>query len=176
MLYVRTWQNPLAAENEIRSAIANIDSRLIVDGLSTLEDDIDNNILAERTIALLATTFGVLAAVLAGIGLYGILAYSTAQRTREIGIRMALGANRNSVVSLILREVLALAVWAIALSIPIAILSARAIRSQLFGVSAADPLVYALAIMVIAVVAGAAGIIPSRRAATVDPARALRTG
>jgi len=88
---------------------------------------------------------------------------------------MALGANRNSVVSLILREVLALAVWAIALSIPIAILSARAIRSQLFGVSAADPVVYALAIMVIAVVAGAAGIIPSRRAATVDPARALRT-
>jgi len=89
---------------------------------------------------------------------------------------MALGANRNSVVSLILREVLALAVWAIALSIPVAILSARAIRSQLFGVSAADPVVYALAIMVIAVVAGAAGIIPSRRAATVDPARALRTG
>jgi len=88
---------------------------------------------------------------------------------------MALGANRNSVVSLILREVLALAVWAIALSIPVAILSARAIRSQLFGVSAADPVVYALAIMVIAVVAGAAGIIPSRRAATVDPARALRT-
>jgi len=80
------------------------------------------------------------------------------------------------VVSLILREVLALAVWAIALSIPVAILSARAIRSQLFGVSAADPVVYALAIMVIAVVAGAAGIIPSRRAATVDPARALRTG
>jgi len=79
------------------------------------------------------------------------------------------------VVSLILREVLALAVWAIALSIPVAILSARAIRSQLFGVSAADPVVYALAIMVIAVVAGAAGIIPSRRAATVDPARALRT-
>jgi len=72
LLYVRTWQNPLAAENEIRSAIANIDSRLIVDGLSTLEDDIDNNILAERTIALLATTFGVLATALAGIGLYGI--------------------------------------------------------------------------------------------------------
>ena len=88
---------------------------------------------------------------------------------------MALGANRNSAVSLIHREVLALAVWAIALSIPVAILSARAIRSQLFGVSAADPVVYALAIMVIAVVAGAAGIIPSRRAATVDPARALRT-
>jgi len=173
--YVRTWQNPLAAENEIRSAIANIDSRLIVDALSTLDDDIDNNILAERTIALLATTFGALAAVLAGIGLYGILAYSTAQRTREIGIRMALGANRNSVIGLILREVLILAAWAIGVSIPIALLAARAIRSQLFGVSAAEPLVYTFAILVIALVATIAGVIPSHRAATVDPARALRT-
>ena len=173
--YVRTWQNPLAAENEIRSAIAHIDSRLIVDGLSTLNDDIDNNILAERTIALLATTFGALAAILAGIGLYGILAYSTAQRTREIGIRMALGAKRNTVVILILREVMILAAWAIGISIPIAFLCARAIRSQLFGVSSADPTVYCVGIAVIGVVAALAGIIPSRRAATVDPSRALRT-
>jgi putative ABC transport system permease protein len=173
--YVRTWQDPYSAENEIRSAIANIDSRLIVDGLSTLQDDIDNNILPERTIALLATIFGALAAVLAGIGLYGILAYSTAQRTREIGIRMALGAKRNTVVALILREVLILAAWAIGISIPIALLCARAIRSQLFGVSSADPLVYCVGIIVICIVAALAGIIPSRRAATVDPARALRT-
>ncbi|MBS1805396.1 MAG: ABC transporter permease [Acidobacteria bacterium] len=172
--YVRTWQNPHAAENSIRSAVANIDSRLIVDGLSTLNEDIDNNMMAERTIALLATTFGVLATLLAGIGLYGILAYSTAQRTREIGIRMALGARRATVVGLILREVLTLAAWAIGVSIPIAYLAARAIRSQLFGVSAADPLVYIVAIMVIAIVAATAGLIPSRRAATVDPVRALR--
>jgi len=173
--YVRTWQNPYSAENGIRSAIAKIDSRLIVENPSTLEEDIDNNILAERTIALLATTFGGLAAVLAGIGLYGILAYSTAQRTREIGIRMALGAKRNAVVGLILREVLILAAWAICISIPIAFLCARAIRSQLFGVSTGDPVVYILAILVIGTVTAAAGILPSRRAASVDPARALRT-
>jgi putative ABC transport system permease protein len=173
--YVRTWQNPHAAENGIRSAIAKIDSRLIVENPSTLEEDIDNNILAERTIALLATTFGGLAAMLAGIGLYGILAYSTAQRTREIGIRMALGAKRNAVVGLILREVLILAAWAICISIPIAFLCARAIRSQLFGVSTGDPVVYILAILVIGTVTAAAGILPSRRAASVDPARALRT-
>ena len=81
-----------------------IDAKLIVGHLTTLNDQIDDDLLAERTIALLAGTFGALATLLAGIGLYGILAYTTAQRTREIGIRMALGAKRSSVVSLILRK------------------------------------------------------------------------
>jgi ABC-type antimicrobial peptide transport system permease subunit len=113
--------------------------------------------------------------LLAGIGLYGILAYSTAQRTREIGIRMALGAKRGEVVRLILRDVLILAGWAIGITIPIAVLATRAVRSQLFGVSVADPAVYAAGILLIGFVAVIAGLIPSRRAATVDPARALRT-
>ena len=173
--YVRTWQTPHAAENSIRAAIANIDPRLIVSGLSTLDEAIDDDLLQERTIALLAITFGALATLLAGIGLYGILAYSTAQRTREIGIRMALGAKRSTVVRLILREVLMLAAWAVGITIPIALLAARAIRSELFGVSSADPLAYFLGVLVIGVVAAIAGFVPSRRAATVDPARALRT-
>ena len=175
MYYVRTWQPPQAAANSIRAAIANIDSKLIVGRLTTLTDQIDDDLLAERTIALLAGTFGVLATVLAGIGLYGILAYSTAQRTREIGIRMALGAKRSSVVGLILREVLILAGWAIGITIPVAVLATRAVRSQLFGVSIADPGVYAAGVLLIALVAVLAGFLPSRRAATVDPARALRT-
>jgi len=173
--YVRTWQPPQSAANSIRAAIANIDSKLIVGHLTTLNDEIDEDLLAERTIALLAGTFGALATVLAGIGLYGILAYSTAQRTREIGIRMALGARRGSVVGLILREVLLLAGWAIGVTIPVAVLATRAVRSQLFGVSIADPGVYAVGILLIGLVAVLAGFIPSRRAATVDPARALRT-
>jgi predicted permease len=173
--YVRTWQSPQAAANGIRAVIANIDPKLIVSNLSTMTEQIDESLLAERTIALLAATFGVLATALAGIGLYGILAYSTAQRTREIGIRMALGAQRATVVSLILREVMILAGGAIAVTIPVALLVTHAVRSQLFGVSVADPVVYIAGVLVISLVAALAGFIPSRRAATVDPARALRT-
>jgi ABC-type antimicrobial peptide transport system permease subunit len=173
--YVRTWQDPDTAANSIRAAIGNIDSKLIVGHLITMRDAIDENLLAERTIALLATAFGILATVLAGIGLYGILAYSTAQRTREIGIRMALGARRSTVVQLILREVMILAGGAMLVTIPVAILATRAVRSQLFGVSIADPLVYGAGIAIICLVAGLAGFVPARRAATVDPARALRT-
>ena len=173
--YVRTWQDPNAAANSIRAAISAIDSKLIVAHLSTMKQEIDDDILAERTIALLATAFGILATLLAGIGLYGILAYSTAQRTREIGIRMALGARRVSVVRLILWEVMVLAGGAMLVTIPIAILATRAVRSQLFGVSIADPVVYGAGIAVICLVAGLAGFVPARRAATVDPARALRT-
>ena len=173
--YVRTWQPPDAATASVRAAITGIDSKLIVGNLRTMTQEIDANLLAERAIAMLATAFGLLATLLAGIGLYGILAYSTAQRTREIGIRMALGARRVTVVGLILREVLLLAGGAIAVTIPLAILATRAVRSQLFGVSVADPAVYAAGIVTICVVAAVAGFIPARRAATIDPARALRT-
>lgn len=172
--YVRTWQAPDIAAAEIRSAISNLDPKLIVDNLITMKDQIDQSILEERTIALLATVFGIVAALLAGIGLYGILAYSTAQRTREIGIRMALGARRGTVVNLILRETLLLAAWAVGTTIPIALLTARMVRSQLFGVSAADPVIYAAGILAIGAVAAFAGFIPARRAASIDPARALR--
>jgi len=174
--YLRTWQAPETAAGEVRKAVAQIDSRLIVDGgMSTLNDRIDDDIMPERTVALLAAVFGGLAALLAGIGLYGILAYSTAQRTREIGIRMALGARRGTVIGLILRETLLLAGISILVTVPIALLGARAVRSQLFGVSFADPLIYSAGILAICLVAALAGFIPARRAAAVDPARALRT-
>ena len=173
--YVRTWQSPQAATTSVRATIADIDPKLIVGSLKTMKDSIDANLVTERAIAMLASVFGLLATLLAGIGLYGILAYSTAQRTREIGIRMALGARRVTVVGLILREVLLLAGGAMAATIPLAILATRTVRSQLFGVSVADPAVYGSAILIICVVAALAGFIPARRAATVDPARALRT-
>jgi putative ABC transport system permease protein len=173
--YIRTWQPPDAAAGSIRAAITNIDRKLIVHDLTTLSTQIDDTIANERTIALLASTFGVLATILAGIGLYGILAYSTAQRTREIGIRMALGAQRWEVVRLILREVLALAGVAVAVAIPVAIFATRALRSQLFNVSSIDAAIYAAAIAIIVFTAALAGLIPARRAASIDPARALRT-
>jgi predicted permease len=175
MVYVRTWQSPDLAANGIRASVASVDPKLIVDGLSTMNDQIDQSIVAERTIALLAATFGAVAALLAGIGLYGILAYSTAQRTREIGIRMALGARRGTVVGLILSETLTLAGIAVGVAIPVALLAVWTVRSQLYGVSVADPLVYASGILVIALVAALAGFVPARRAAAIDPSRALRT-
>lgn len=173
--YIRTWQPPDAAASQIRTAVANIDAKLIVSNLRTMSDDIDQTIQNEREIALLAAVFGVLAAVLAGIGLYGILAWSTAQRTREIGIRMALGARRGAVIGLILREVLLLAGGTILVTIPLAVVLTRAVRSQLFGVSMIDPRVYGAAILLLASVAALAAFVPARRAATIDPARALRT-
>jgi putative ABC transport system permease protein len=173
--YVRTWQPPDLAANEIRAAIAHLDGKLIVSNLSTLREEMEDTLGIERTIALLAAAFGALATLLAGIGLYGVLAYSTAQRTREIGIRMALGARRATVVGLIVREVLVLAGGAMALTIPLAVLATRAVRSALFGVSTADPAIYAGSVAVICLVAVLAGFLPARRAASVDPARALRT-
>jgi putative ABC transport system permease protein len=175
VFYVRTWQPPDAAAGSIRAAIANIDSKLIVNDLTTLSTQIDDTIANERTIALLASTFGVLATLLAGIGLYGILAYSTAQRTHEIGIRMALGAQRSAMVRLILREILILSGVSIAVTIPISIVVTRALRSQLFNVSSTDASVYVTAITIIVLVAALAGLIPARRAASIDPARALRS-
>jgi putative ABC transport system permease protein len=159
----------------VRAAIASLDTKLIVGNLRTMTEEIDANLLAERAIALLAAIFGLLAALLAGIGLYGIMAYATAQRTREIGIRMALGAQRGTVVGLILREVLLLAGSAMAATVPLAMLATRAVRTQLFGVSVADPVVYGAGILTLCLVAVLAGFVPAWRAATIDPARALRT-
>jgi predicted permease len=174
-IYVRTWQEPQATANAIRAAMQRIDGKLIVGDLRTMQDEINDTISSERMIAMLASVFGALAALLAGIGLYGVLAYSTAQRTREIGIRMALGAQRITVAKLILREVLVLAAGTIVVTLPIAFLLTRTLHEQLFGVSPADPLVYAGGILMIGIVASLAALLPARRAATVDPMQALRT-
>ncbi|QNI34294.1 ABC transporter permease [Alloacidobacterium dinghuense] len=173
--YVRTWQTPEAASNEIRAAVQRIDGKLIVDDLRTLQNQIDDTISTERMIAMLASVFGALAALLAGIGLYGVLAYSTAQRTREIGIRMALGAQRFTVAKLILREVLVLAAGTILVTLPIAFVLTHKLREQLFGVSPADPLVYLSGIVMIGIVASLAALLPARRAASIEPMQALRT-
>ena len=172
--YVRTWQSPDAATNSIRAAVANIDPKLVMGGVSTMADDIDDTLSNERTVALLATAFGILATLLAGIGLYGILAYSTAQRTREIGVRMALGARRGTVVAIIFRETMLLAGAAMAATVPLAMIASRAVRSVLYGVSIADPTAYGAGIAIILLVAALAAFLPARRAASVDPARALR--
>jgi putative ABC transport system permease protein len=172
--YVRTWQTPQAAEEMIRQALHSLDPNLVLDGLHTMDEQIDDNLTAERMIALLASSFGILAALMAGVGLYGVLAYSTAQRTKEIGIRMALGGSRGNVVRMVLVEVLWLAGVSVAIALPLSLLLARAVRSQLFGISSSDPLTLTLVTVLVAGVALTSALLPAWRAAKVDPLVALR--
>src|SRR5271170_4832083 len=174
-LYLRTTTAPEQTFAQVRQAMKQIDAGLAVDRLRTMDDQIDTTLSNERMIELLAISFGLLATVLAGVGLYGVLAYSTAQRTREIGIRIALGSSRLRVSRLVLTDVLRLAGIGIVLAIPCSVLLGRLLRSQLFGVSSADPLTLAGVVLLIAVVAVIAAIVPARRASSVDPTTALRT-
>ncbi len=173
--YVRTWQAPEAAEMTMRRAVQQVDSKLAIDTMRTMDEQIADNISNDRLVAMLAVSFGVLATVLAAIGLYGVLAYVTAQRTREIGIRMALGAQRWEVVRMVLRDVVWLAGISLAVTLPVAIFLSRLVRSQLYGVSPADPLVLTAGTLLVALVALIAALLPARRAAAVEPMQALRT-
>jgi predicted permease len=172
--YVRTWQAPESAEATIRRAMQALDSKLVLDSFRTMEEQINDNLTTERVIAFLALSFGVLAVLMAAIGLYGVLAYSTAQRTSEIGIRMALGASRASVVRVVLIEVLWLTGIAIATALPTSLLLSMTVRSQLFGISSSDPLTLFVATLVILLVAIASALLPARRAAKINPLMALR--
>lgn len=172
--YIRTMQSPEAAESTIRQAMQRLDSKLVLADFRTMKEQIDDTLTAERVIAFLAESFGLLAALMAAIGLYGVLAYSTAQRTTEIGIRMALGATRALVVRVVLAEVLWLTGIAVAVALPLSLFLGLAVRSQLFGVSSSDPLSLVSATLLIVVVAMAAASLPAGRAAKVDPMVALR--
>ena len=174
LYYVRTYTPPTEAINSVRQSVRQVDSKLVPDTIRTLDSQIDENITAQRIIAMLAVGFGLLATLLAAIGLYGVLAYSTTQRTREIGIRMALGANRAGVVRLMLLDVLKLAGISILITIPIALIATRALQSQLFHVSPSDPAVMVAVVFIVAFVVVLAAAVPARRAASIDPSKALR--
>jgi predicted permease len=173
-VHARTSQPPETALEDIRRTMQQVDSNLALGNLRTMDVQIDDNLSVERLVALLAVSFGVLAVLLAAIGLYGVLAYATAQRTREIGIRMAVGAQRGSVMGLVLRDVLWLGGISIMATLPVAWLLARLLRSQLYGVSTADPLTFSGGTLLVATVALLAALLPARRAASVEPMSALR--
>ena len=172
---VRTWQQPADAETGIRAAMQQIDSKLALSNLQTEEQQIDNSLSNERLIAMLSSSFGVIAVLLAAIGLYGVLAFSTAQRTREIGIRMAMGAQRSAVVKMVLQDVLWICGVSIAVALPLALVLGRLLQAQLYGVHAGDPVTLLGGTLLIASVALLAAMIPARRAASVEPMQALRT-
>jgi predicted permease len=175
VMYLRTVQAPEAAEASVRQVIHQLDPTLVVDGLRTMQEQVNRSASDERALALLAIGFSALALVLAAVGLYGVLAYSTEQRTREIGVRLALGAQRSSVVGLVLREMLLVAGIAMVIALPSTVALARLFRSQLYGVTAADPLTLIGSVLLTAMMVALAAALPARRAAAVQPMRALRT-
>jgi predicted permease len=173
-VYVRTEREPDSAFGAVRAALHELDPNLPVSGMKTLERQLDESLVTERMIATLSTAFGALATVLAVIGLYGVMAFMVTRRAREIGIRMALGAQQGNVVWLVMREVLGLVAIGIAAGLPAAFGLASLVRTQLYGIGPNDPLSIALASLVLAIVAVLAGYIPARRAATYDPVQVLR--
>jgi predicted permease len=162
-------------ESQVRQTLASINPNLTVVNFNTFSDQIDGQFSQEKLIARLTLMFGVLALVLASVGLYGVTAYTVARRTSEIGIRMALGAGRGSVVSMVLREAMLQAGLGLAIGFPIALLCVRFLKTQLYGTAGQDPAVLLGAATVLIVSACVAGLIPARRAASTDPVKALRT-
>jgi predicted permease len=174
VFYLRTAQSPDAVESAIRRTIQQFDATLVVDSMRTMEEQVDRSASDERTLAFLAIGFSLLALLMAAVGLYGVLAYSTEQRTREIGVRLALGAQRSSVMILIVREMVVIAAIATAVALPSVVALARLFSSQLYGVKTFDPLTLAAAAGLTALMLILAAALPARRAASIEPTRALR--
>jgi predicted permease len=175
MVYVRTQVPPEDLIKTVRARVAQLDPRMPLYDVQTMERRISDSLLIERLVAGLSSAFGLIATLLACVGLYGVMAYGVARRTREIGVRMALGAFGGDVVWLILREVVVLLGIGLAVGLPAALGLGHWVRSQLFGVAVADPLTLAAATLCLTVAAGLAGYLPARRASRIDPLQALRT-
>jgi putative ABC transport system permease protein len=158
----------------IRKKIHFVDSELALANVRSMDDWLSSTAAQPRLNTVLLSVFAVLALLIATIGIYGVLAYSVNQRTREIGLRMALGATRNGVLKLVIREGMAVVLAGVAAGIVGGLALGRAISSLVFGVTAHDPATFAAVVVVLAAVALAACLIPARRAAGVDPLEALR--
>ncbi len=174
MLEVRVAGRSAAFASTLRRELAAADGRMAVVREMTLRDQVDWSLAAEQLIARLSSVFGLLALLLAAVGLYGVMAYVTTQRTGEIGIRMALGAGRSHVQWLVLRQALILVVVGLSLGIPAALAGGRLVDAQLYGVVPSDGFTLGLAIGTLMLVALLAAYLPARRAAQVDPLVALR--
>jgi ABC-type antimicrobial peptide transport system permease subunit len=161
-------------EASIRQAIHNLDPTLVVGDMRTMDVQVDISAFTERALAILAISFAALAMMLAAVGLYGVLAYSTQSRTREIGVRLALGAQRRTVILLVVREMAWITVLAILIAVPSMAALARLFRSQLYGVTTFDPVTLASAVALAGVMLVLAAALPARRAASVNPVEALR--
>ncbi len=174
MFALRTTGDPLVFVNTVREIVHQADSRLPVSHVRTQQAEINDQVRPETILAELCTAFAILALTIACVGLYGTISYTVARRTGEIGIRMALGAQRGPVLWMVLRQVIVLAAVGLAVSLPIALGTSKFVESFLFGMKPNDPLALAAAVMILLLAALLAGGLPARRAAHVDPMTALR--
>jgi predicted permease len=172
--YVRTTSASASAFNMIRNEVKRLDASMPVYEMKTLQGQLDETLLTDRLIALLSAGFGLLATVLASIGLYGVMAFIVARRKKELGIRLALGAEPKGVVWIVMREVLILLTIGLAVGIPAAIALGRYVSSQLYGIQPNDPWIAISTVVLLAAVSVAAGLIPAGRASRIDPVLALR--
>lgn len=172
---VRTGMDSALARTSVLATVKAMDSRLPIHSVKTLTDQLDDSLVEERLVASLSTFFGLLALVLTCVGLYGLMIYTVNRRTAEIGVRMALGAERSRIAGMVLRETFLLVVCGLAIGVPVAIFTSRLIASQLFGLKPDDPITVLAASVLMSSVTMFASYLPARRAASVDPMRALRT-
>jgi ABC-type antimicrobial peptide transport system permease subunit len=174
-MIVQFRSTPDDADSQIRHTLAAIDPNMTVMDLRSFDVQVASNFIEDRLVARLTSLFGVLALILASVGLYGVMSYFVARRTREIGIRMALGASRPSVVSMVMRGALWQIVIGLALGVPAALYMGFLMKSILYGVGSYDPTAFIAATLVLGLCAAIASFIPARRAATIEPMQALRT-
>jgi len=173
-LEIRTLGDPASLAPSVRQVIERLDNKLPIFGVTTLREQFSGTVKQEQLIAEIVGFFGLLALFLSCVGLYGLMAHAVARRTNEIGIRMALGADRRGIVWMVLRESLLLVFVGVAIGIPAALGAGRLVASQLFGLTSTDPVsLFGAAILLLAV-AALAGFIPALRASRVDPMVALR--
>ncbi len=172
--YVRSGLDPNSAYAAMRGAVRGLDASMPVYEMKTLKGQLDQTLLTERLVALLAAGFGLVATVLAAIGLYGVMAFAVARRRQEIGIRVALGASPGSVIWLVMREVLLLLGIGLSIGLPAAAALGQFTGAQLYGVKAHDPAIAVGTVLLLAAVSGAAGLIPVARASRIAPIIALR--
>ena len=172
--YLRTGVAPEAILAEVPKVVARLDPDLPVDELKTMPQQVRENVVLDRLITALTVAFGGIATLLAAVGLYGVLAFTVAQRTRELGLRMALGADRGRVLRLVLGQVGWMTLIGSAIGLALAFGIGRLARSQLFEVAGHDPLILVVATVVLALVALGSGLLPARSASRIDPMVALR--
>jgi predicted permease len=172
--YVRTTDSSSSAFGAIRNQVRRLDASMPVYAMKTLEGQLDERLMTDRLIASLAAGFGLLATLLASIGLYGVMAFVVARRRKELGIRLALGAEPGGIIWLVMKEVLLLLVIGLAVGIPSALALGSFVASQLYGIQARDPFTATATLVLLTLVSAVAGLIPAHRASRIDPILALR--